>query len=85
MKKVRTLSQAKADPRVVTAYDERHLGMADGGIWLYLARPWWCPDTDLAKVHEWNVRDLCRSLNDCYEAPDRWNAVYGRSPAEGQW
>ena len=82
MKKVRTLSQAVYDPRVVDWSDER--GEFNDGVWLYLARPWWCPDTDFAHVREWNVRDLCRSLNDCYEAPDRWDAVYGKSPAEGQ-
>jgi hypothetical protein len=32
-------------------------------------------------VHEWNVRDLCNSLNSCYEAPNRWDELdelYGR-------
>jgi hypothetical protein len=78
VKKVRTLAQALADPRVSDWSDERAQGWnGNDGIWLYLKRPWWCPDTDTATVHEWNVRDLCQSLNDCYESPERWDAFYG--------
>lgn len=78
VKKIRSLPQALSDPRVSNYSDERCPGIHNGGIWLYLERPWWCPDTDLPTVHEWNVRDLCQSLNDCYEAPDRWDATYGK-------
>jgi hypothetical protein len=78
MKKARSLAQALTDPRVESYSDERN-GLPDGGdgIWLYLRRPWWCPDSDLSVVHEWNVRDLLSSLNSCYEAPERWNSEYG--------
>jgi hypothetical protein len=71
MKKVRTLAQALADPRVASYSDERDRGFYNDGIWLYLKSPWFCPDTDLPVVHEWNVRDLCRSLNSCYEDENR--------------
>lgn len=78
MKKVRTLAQAKADPRILDWSDERSgPGDPGDGIWLYLKRPWWCPDTDLSTIHEWSVRDLCDSLNRCYEAPERWDSLYG--------
>jgi hypothetical protein len=73
VKKVRTLAQVLADPRVASWSDERGPGFNNDGIWLYLKFPWFCPDTDLPTVHEWNVRDLCRSLNNCYEAPNRWD------------
>lgn len=76
MKKVRTLAQALADPRVAEYSDERGGGCNDG-IWLYLKRPWWCPDTDVPTVHEETVRDLCRSLNNCYTDAERWNQLYG--------
>ena len=83
MKKVSTLLQCLEDARVADWSDERSPGIHNDGIWLYLKRPWWCPDTDLAQVHEWNVRDLCNSLNGCYEAPDRWNELYGKeNPTE---
>ena len=76
MKKVRTLLQCLQDPRVTGHNDERGPGRDPGdGIWLHLNRPWWCPDTDQAMVHEWNVRDLCNSLNSCYEAPNRWDEL----------
>ena len=76
MKKVRTLAQALADPRVESWSDERS-GLPEGGdgIWLYLKRPWWCPDSDLSLVHEWTVADLCRSLNACYEDGQKWAEV----------
>ena len=77
MKKVRTLQQCLDDPRVVWWSDERQSGKCDDGIWLYLEYPWVCPDTDLDTVHEYNVRDLCQSLNSCYEDIDRWNHLYG--------
>jgi len=77
-RKVRTLAEALADPRVESYSDERG-GDPEGGdgIWLYLHRPWWGPDSSLSLVHEWNVRDLLRSLNDCYRDPERWAAEYG--------
>ncbi len=70
-RKVRTLAQAFSDPRVREHSDERRGGHNDG-VWLWLAKPWWCPDTDLPTVHEWTVGDALASLNRCYEAPDRW-------------
>lgn len=76
MKKVRTLAQAKDDPRVADYSDERNTG---DGIWLYLKRPWFCPDTGLAVVHEMNVRDLCDSLNSCLESHEVWNQIYGKN------
>ena len=77
-KKVRTLAEAIADPRVESYSDERDAGYEGGnGIWLYLHRPWWCPDNDGSCVHEWNIKDLCNSLNRCYKAPDRWDTECG--------
>ena len=73
MKKVRTLSQALADPRVESWSDERN-GCNDG-IWIYLKHPWWCPDTDLPVIHEYSVRYICDSLNRCYEALGRWEIL----------
>lgn len=70
MRKPKTLSQAFSDPRVESYSDERSGG--NDGIWLYLAFPWWCPDTDLPTVHEFNVADTLASLSRCYEDPDRW-------------
>lgn len=74
-RKVRTLVQACLDPRVASWSDERD-GYCNDGVWLYLHRPWWCPDTDSWQVHEYNVRDLCSSLNSCYEDPARWDELY---------
>lgn len=78
MKKVRTLQQCLDDPRVIGWSDERQPGVYNDGIWLYLEHPWVCPDTDLDCIHEYNVRDLCQSLNDCYQDEERWNQAYGK-------
>lgn len=78
MKKVRTFHQCVFDSRVSDWSDERAPGLCNDGVWLYLERPWWCPDTDTATVHEYNVRDLCQSLNDCYQDEERWNQSYGK-------
>lgn len=71
MKKVYTLAQAIADPRVCNSSDERK-GWNNDGIWLYLRYPWWCPATAIAVVHEYTVKDLCKSLNECIENFEWW-------------
>lgn len=64
-RKVRTLAQAYADPRVESHSDER-FGDPDGGdgIWLYLRRPYFNPASETSCCHEWTVADLLRSLNE---------------------
>jgi hypothetical protein len=64
-KKVRTLAEAYADPRVESFSDERG-DCPDGGdgIWLYLRRPYFNPSCEVSCVHEWNVKDLLRALNE---------------------
>ena len=78
LRKPRSFADLIKDPRVESWSDER-FGDSEGGdgIWLYLARPWWCPDSDLGCVHEWTVRDTIDSLNRCYEDPKRWDEEYG--------
>lgn len=64
-KKVRTLAEAYADPRVESYSDERG-DCSDGGdgIWLYLRRPYFNYALELSCCHEWNVKDLLCSLNE---------------------
>ena len=66
----RTWQDALKDPRVEDSSDERNTG---DGLWLYLKRPWWCSDTDLAVVHEWTVKDTLDSLSRCQENEDWWS------------
>lgn len=61
-KKVRTLAEAYADPRVESFSDERD-GGSDDGIWLYLKRPFFNRALEVSCCHEWNVKDLLDSLN----------------------
>ena len=75
-KKVRTLAQAYADPRVESYSDERFDGNDNDGIWLYLRRPYVNRDLDTTCCHEWNVPDLLRSLNeDVVEDEATWAAM----------
>lgn len=76
-KKVRTLAEAYDDPRVESHSDER-FGDSDGGdgIWLYLRRPYYDPYRERTVIHEWNVKDLLRCLNeDVVENEEHWAAV----------
>lgn len=63
-KKVRTLAEAYADPRVESYSDERD-GNPDGGdgIWLYLKKPFFNRALEISCCHEWTVKDLLDSLN----------------------
>ena len=81
VRKARTLLQAFLDPRVESYSDGRN-GWCNDGVWLYLKYPWWCPDTDTSTVHEFTVFDTLASLNNCYEAPERW--VQGGTQLEKQ-
>ena len=62
MGKPRTWAQACADPRVESFSDERGTG---DGLWLYLAEPYYCPDTETGTVHEFSVREVLDSLERC--------------------
>lgn len=70
----RSWRAATTDPRVHDHSDERGSG---DGLWLYLRRPWRCPDTDLSFVHEWTVRETLDSLQRCYRDPEWWDRIYG--------
>lgn len=78
VRKPRSFAELTKDPRVSSWSDERGQGhVCNDGVWLYLARPWWCPDTDMDIVHEYTVRDAIESLSRCYQDSERWNQSYG--------
>lgn len=64
MKAPKTWKQIKADPRVESVSDERHLG---SGLWVYL-KPGWADQNfdpgwqDCSMIHEDTVKEICTRL-----------------------
>lgn len=61
-KKNRTLKDVVNDPRVDSISDERG-GWINDGIWIYLKKPYYNPNTETSCIHEWSVKDCLDILN----------------------
>ena len=76
MKKPRTYKQLQQDPRVADWSDERSGGIANDGLWIYLA-PGWVTDEGLLTIHEWTVAECCDCLSWARYSPEEWVQAQG--------
>ena len=77
MRKPRTMADLLAHPAVHSVSDERRGGIANDGLWAYLAPGWIAPGTATGTVHEFTVADACAEVAAARYCPDRWAAEYG--------
>ena len=65
-----------AHPAVWSHSDERRGGIANDGLWFYLAPGWIAPGTATGTVHEFTVADCCTEVAAARYSPDQWAAEY---------
>jgi len=76
MKRPRTLADLIAHPAVYSYSDERRGGIANDGLWFYLAPGWIDRASLTGTVHGYTVAECCADVAAARYSPDQWAAEY---------